>query len=169
MAAAPIRGDPEGLDLMIELGSWTMIQPRPNRRPEHHCGTNRRVQLVSLSIRLRSIVLFLAIPTAPAVGAQSTPAVPRLTAAVRAAVIDSAVARLESTYVEADTGRLIGRRLRAQLEAGGYSHADNPAELAELVTRDLRSLNGDLHLSLRYAPSPGQGGRAGPPAVTRGS
>lgn len=112
------------------------------------------------SFRVRSSPLLVGLLAAPLMWAQSAP---RLTAAVRAAVIDSAVARLERTYVEADTARLIGRRLRAQLETGGYEGSENPAQFAELVTRDLRSLNGDLHLSLRYVPNPGQSGPAGQP------
>lgn len=104
-------------------------------------------------------VLLLMLPVS--LLAQAAPVPPRLSPDVRAAVIDSAVARLARTYVEADTGRMIGDRLKARLAAGAYDRLDNPAQFAEAVTTDLRSLNGDLHLSLRYTP-PGGGGPSGP-------
>ncbi|MDX2056335.1 MAG: S41 family peptidase [Gemmatimonadales bacterium] len=103
-------------------------------------------------------VLLLMLPVS--LLAQAAPVPPRLSADVRAAVIDSAVARLARTYVEADTGRMIGDRIKARLAAGAYDRLDNPAQFAEAVTTDLRSLNGDLHLSLRYTP-PGGGGPSG--------
>ncbi|NOT08590.1 MAG: S41 family peptidase [Gemmatimonadales bacterium] len=92
------------------------------------------------------------------------PATLKLTAPIRAAVIDSAVAGLNRQYVEADTGRIIGARLLARRESGAYDGLDNPAQFALAVTNDLRSVNGDLHLSLGYAPpSPAGGATAGAP------
>lgn len=62
-----------------------------------------------------------------------------------------------------ETGRLVaehyvfpelGQRLRVLLEerraAGGYREAGDPLALADLVTGDLQSLNGDLHLRLKH-------------------
>lgn len=86
--------------------------------------------------------------------AQATTA-PSLTASMRAAVIDSAVARLNRLYVEPDTARLIGEGVQGKLKAGDYDRLENPAQFAEAVTKDLRAVNGDLHLSLRYQPNPG--------------
>ena len=123
---------------------------------------------MQFSTAIRPAALLVLMPALSLASAQSpAPAVPRLTAVVRAAVIDSAVARLERTYVEADTARLIGSVLQGQREAGAYTKADNPAQFAELVTRDLRSLNGDLHLSLRYLPNPSPGGTTGLPSDPR--
>jgi len=85
--------------------------------------------------------------------------VTRLTAPIRAAVIDTVAAQLGRVYVEADTGLLIGAALKRRLAAGAYDGIENPAQFAELVSRDLRSVNGDLHLGLSYSPTPpGQGG-----------
>ena len=95
----------------------------------------------------------------PATG-QTAPA--RLDSATRGEVIDSVAAALERTYVEADTGRLIGETLRRRLAVGAYDGLDNPAQFAEAATRDLRSLNGDLHLSLRYSPDAGGPSLQGP-------
>ncbi|MFE1080280.1 S41 family peptidase [Nocardiopsis alba] len=63
----------------------------------------------------------------------------------------------------AETGRLVarhyvfpeqGERLRRLLAdrhaSGRYRGADGPAALAELVTADLRSFNGDAHLGLKH-------------------
>jgi hypothetical protein len=83
----------------------------------------------------------------------------------RASVIGAIATRLAASYIEPDTGRMIGDRLRAKLDQGAYHGLDNPAQFADAVTRDLRALNGDLHLSLRYVPdgSPGRGNPLGDP------
>lgn len=79
------------------------------------------------------------------------------TAAVRAAVVDAAIAQLNRGYVDADTARLISERLRQRAVAGAYDGLDNPAQFGEAVTRDLQSINGDLHLSLRFSSTPTAG------------
>lgn len=116
---------------------------------------------MSPPFRLGCRTLLCAVLVAQAMQAQSTTSPPRLTSAVRAAVIDSAVANLQRTYVDADTARAIGERLRARLAAGAYDGLDQAPQFAESVTRDLRSVNGDLHLSLRYVPAAAQQGAAG--------
>jgi len=84
-----------------------------------------------------------------------------LTPAVRSAVLDAVVARLESTYVDTEAAPRIMKALRARQEARAYDAVTNPAQFSEMVTRDLRSVNGDLHLGLRYSkeppPPPGRG------------
>ncbi|HEX9166141.1 MAG TPA: S41 family peptidase [Gemmatimonadales bacterium] len=88
-----------------------------------------------------------------------------LTAAIRAAVIDSAAQLLVRRYVEADTGRLLADHLKARLRARSYDGLDQPGQFAEAVTRDLRALNGDLHLGLRYVPGGLPAGGYGPDPV----
>ncbi|MGH7468332.1 MAG: S41 family peptidase [Longimicrobiales bacterium] len=88
--------------------------------------------------------------------AQRTP----LDARTRAAVIDSLAKRLELHYIDLDTARLIGNALRAQLRAGAYDTLTTAARFAEVVTRHLRTVNGDRHLSLQIPPT--GGGSAGP-------
>ncbi|HEX9893917.1 MAG TPA: S41 family peptidase, partial [Gemmatimonadales bacterium] len=112
----------------------------------------------------RSVVPLMLLALSPPAGlvAQAAVAPPtRLTAQIRSAVIDTVVARLARIYVEADTGVLIGQGLRKKLAAGAYDQLDNPAQFGEAVTRDLRAINGDLHLSLRFAPGGGEN-RSGP-------
>jgi hypothetical protein len=105
---------------------------------------------------------------ATALGAQNTP----LTRATQTAVINSVIDRLGSTYIDADTGRLIGEHLRTRLNGNAYAALTNPAQFADVVTNDLRAVNGDLHLSLRYAPDgPGNastGGGADPRTINYG-
>lgn len=86
---------------------------------------------------------------------------------LRTEVIDGACAELERTYVEADTAKLIADVLRRRLKSGAYDRLTDRNEFAQAVTTDLRSLNGDLHLSLRPA---GAGAPSGSPTViVRGS
>ena len=93
---------------------------------------------------------------APAAGVAQRPAgataPTALDAKARAEVIDSIAAYMERSYVSRDTARLIGRALRTRAGSGAYDAAASPARFAELVTTDMRSVNDDLHLSLRFAP-----------------
>ena len=103
--------------------------------------------------------LTIALTTACQVAAQN----PTFDAKVRAAVIDSVAARLERQYVDLDTARLIGAALRAQLKAGAYDTLTTPARFAEVVTRHMRLVNNDRHLSLQaQGGAPGGGGGGGP-------
>ena len=98
----------------------------------------------------------------PAASVQAqAPQVPAtLTPALRSGLVDSIAERLERSYIEADTGRLIAEGIRKRFRAGAYDRLDNPAQFADAVTRDLRAVNGDLHLGLRF--SSGGGGPQGP-------
>ncbi|MEO8362621.1 MAG: S41 family peptidase [Vicinamibacteria bacterium] len=85
-----------------------------------------------------------------------------LTAQSRATVLDAIVDRLKSTYVDIDAAPRIEKALRTRQQSGAYDALSNPAQFAEVVTQDLRSINGDLHLNLHYSneppPAPGRGG-----------
>ena len=89
---------------------------------------------------------------------------------------------LETVYVSPEIGSRLARQLKEKFEAGAYANAANQAELAELLTRDLREWGNDRHLNVRYDPDssaepvldpeswekqkssrfPRAGGRAGP-------
>lgn len=88
-----------------------------------------------------------------------------LDARSRAEVLDALAKRVTDTYVEADTARMIVEEVRKRQRAGAYDAITNPSQFAEVVTTDLRRLNGDLHLSLRYEPGGAAGG--GGPVMTR--
>jgi hypothetical protein len=84
-------------------------------------------------------------------GPSAAPA-PALDAAGRRAVVDTLATELERVYVDADTGRLIARRLRERLAAGAYERLAEPQVFANALSEDLRAVNGDLHLGVQYAP-----------------
>lgn len=89
-----------------------------------------------------------------------------LSAADLRTLVDTVISQIEAMYVDADTAKLIVNKLRASLRAGRYASAPDGGRLAELMTEDLRSVNGDLHLGVRFSPpSPGSAPRIiGPPA-----
>ena len=84
--------------------------------------------------------------------AQTEAPASRLDAAARQAVVDTIAAQLERFYVDADTGRLIAARLRDRRAARAYDRMVTTSAFAEALTSDLRSINGDLHLGVQYAP-----------------
>ncbi len=93
--------------------------------------------------------------TAAAAGAQQAPPA-SLSATARTAVLDSVRKLLRSTYVDADTGRMIAAQLSARQTAHAYDTLAFAASFASAVTGDLRSINHDKHLVL-IAPRPQQG------------
>lgn len=95
----------------------------------------------------------------------------RLEPNVRASVIEQTAAALTSRYIEVDAGKQIADVLRQRLAARAYDSFTNPAQFAEAVSRDMRSVNGDLHLGLQYSPvpvSPAGGGAPNPAASNFG-
>jgi hypothetical protein len=80
-----------------------------------------------------------------------------LDATVRREVVDSVTAQVERWYVDPDTGRLIAAHIRTRAQRGVYDSATVPRRLAELLTTDLRAINGDLHLSVSFAPPSASG------------
>jgi hypothetical protein len=99
----------------------------------------------------------------PARAAEAAP--PPLDKRTRSEIIDGTCAELERTYVEADTAKLIASVLKRRLKSGAYEKFTDRSEFAQAVTTDLRSLNGDLHLSLR--PGGTGGAQAGAPVMVR--
>jgi hypothetical protein len=66
------------------------------------------------------------------------------------AVIAQIVKLLDEHYVFPEVAAQLGAILTAAAAEGRYEGADE-ARLAELVTTDLQSVNGDLHLRLSTA------------------
>ncbi len=65
-------------------------------------------------------------------------------------LINKMVDSLAYYYVDKDEGIDIGNHLKNELNKGSYSKNWLPEELAKKITQDLRHLNGDLHLFLKY-------------------
>jgi len=92
---------------------------------------------------------------------EAPPATAPLDAAARVAVIDSVARVLERVYPSADTGRALAERLRTREREGGYASLASLQAFASAVTDDMRSMNGDRHLSL-IAPGSRRMRRGGP-------
>lgn len=101
-----------------------------------------------------AVALALAVAAAPLSAQNRSEATGQVTldAAARAEILDSLYAQVGAHYVEADTAKMIGAAVRARAKAGAYDGITDPYAFSEAVTRDLRKVNGDLHLSLRYDP-----------------
>jgi len=74
-------------------------------------------------------------------------------AAARAKIVDRVSAALNEHYVFPDVAKKMETSLRQKLKAGAYNQLTHSAELADVLTRDLREVSKDKHLSVRYAPS----------------
>ena len=120
------------------------------------------VSALRVTLAVLAGVLLLSTPSVDGQGGApaltQTPA-SAMTPAIRSEVIDAAAAGLAQGYVDPEAGRTIGQGLVVRLKAGAYDQITNPAQFAEAVTRDLRSVNGDLHLGLRFSPTPSAAGR----------
>ena len=94
--------------------------------------------------------LFL-LAVACADGQQTQSDVP-IDGAVRAAVIDSLVSRIEAGYVVPEGAHGAVRRLRLAAEAGDYDALMSASKFAERITSDLRSATHDKHIALYFDP-----------------
>ncbi|AXT19708.1 hypothetical protein D7030_09415 [Flavobacteriaceae bacterium AU392] len=66
-------------------------------------------------------------------------------------VIDSITKLVEQYYVSLEIGKEISDFIQAQKKSGAYKDITNPNALANQLTSDLRSVNGDLHMSVTYS------------------
>ncbi|MEV7117092.1 S41 family peptidase [Kitasatospora griseola] len=84
------------------------------------------------------------------------------------AVVESLADLVAEHYVFPDTAGQLAALLLRRLAEGRY-RTESAQELAEEVTTDLRSVNGDLHLSLKYhaVPAPPERGAAALAAMRR--
>jgi C-terminal processing protease CtpA/Prc len=67
-------------------------------------------------------------------------------------IVEQVIALVEQHYLDADIGAQVSAALAAGLREGRYGTAER--ELAESVTADLQSVNGDKHLRLQYSDEP---------------
>jgi retinol-binding protein 3 len=106
--------------------------------------------------------------TTAGLAAQQQPAErPALDAASRALAVESVASIVEVNYPWPDTARMIADHVRGRHAASAYDTIPTLAELANALTRDLRAINGDVHLGV-FGGSPGgpgmmASGSAGPP------
>ncbi|MFH8385880.1 hypothetical protein ACH4E7_34010 [Kitasatospora sp. NPDC018058] len=69
------------------------------------------------------------------------------------AVVESIADLVCENYVFPDAARQLAALIRRRSAEGSY-RTESAEELAEAVTADLRSVNGDLHLALKYHAVP---------------
>jgi hypothetical protein len=78
-------------------------------------------------------------------------------AAARAKIVNSVSAALNEHYVFPEVAKKMEASIRQKLKAGAYDKITNSAELAEVLTGDLREVSKDKHLGIRFAPPPPPG------------
>jgi hypothetical protein len=81
-------------------------------------------------------------------------------ARVRAEAVESVAGLVERHYPWPDTAGMIAAHVRGRLQARDYDSIATLDALALALTRDVRAINGDLHLGVRAGPppSPASGG-----------
>ena len=99
---------------------------------------------------MKKILLFLAL--ALAYGQRAESQIP-LTKLVKKEVVDSLSKSLIKNYIFPDTARRMGNKIQENLAKGLYDTISNPRDFARKLTKDLRSVYNDLHLSMNFNPS----------------
>ncbi len=75
-----------------------------------------------------------------------------LTTKVKKEVVDSLSKALVNNYVFPDTARRMSAIIQKNLASGVYDSISDPWAFAQKLTRDLRSVYRDLHMSMNYNP-----------------
>ena len=70
----------------------------------------------------------------------------------RAEVVDSIGDILARSYVFPEIGKQLQEKLDKKLEEGAYDGISDPIEFSEVLTQDVQSVNGDLHMRVRFDP-----------------
>lgn len=75
-------------------------------------------------------------------------------ARIRGEAVESVATIMERHYPWPDTAAMIAAHVRGRLQARDYDSIATLDALARALTRDVRAINGDLHLSVRAGPPP---------------
>ena len=127
------------------------------------------------STTLGTLLILALAPASPATSGahgpptawQEEPVVSHVDDELREAVVFRLADLVEKRCVFEDLGWEIAEHLRQQLVGGAYDSVTSPGALANLLTRDLRSVNGDLHLGARPVRATDQRSEDEDPAVAR--
>lgn len=84
--------------------------------------------------------------------AQAQQDIPPLDATEKTEVIDSISKILIENYVFPDVAKEIVSHLEKKENKGLYNDVSDPHQFAEMLSEDVRSINNDLHLRVRFAP-----------------
>lgn len=86
----------------------------------------------------------------------------KLDAAIRARVIDGAIANLNEFYVFAETAKKMEEALRARQKKGEYDSVTDGDAFATMLTDHLREVSHDRHLRVDFSPAPLPKQQSGP-------
>lgn len=78
---------------------------------------------------------------------------PTLDDAARSTIVEGVAAALDD-YVFADVAATMQARIRSERDAGHYDGLTHPLPLTRRLTKDLRDVSHDKHLSVQYSPMP---------------
>jgi len=101
-----------------------------------------------------NVIKFIALILLPSLTPAFLPAQqrPKLDKALRKATVDSACVLLVKNYVFPETAIKMTQLLKKNLKSGAYDRLDDPEEFAQRLTADLRSINNDRHMAIRFGP-----------------
>ncbi len=102
-------------------------------------------------VKIKIILLFLCFLVITSTIAQ-TANTPLLSKKEKKELIRETAKLVEKYYVSKSIGKEIGAAIKLKLKKGAYANFANPEKLSEQLTYDLRSINGDRHMRLDYAP-----------------
>src|SRR5215207_1118293 len=128
----------------------------------------KRLSAAAASAAL-ALLLCLALP--PTSRAQQPGEQPDMTldAATRGAVLDSALKRLNESYVFPEVAQAMEKSVRDRAAKGEYEQITSAKTFAETLTNHLQAVSKDKHLRVRYshAALPERGARREPTAEER--
>jgi retinol-binding protein 3 len=83
----------------------------------------------------------------------------------RKAVVERVAELVDELYVDPKTGKALAEHLRKKLAQGAFDSCSAPSDLGDALTRALREVADDKHLSVRFGASAAAGG---PVRIVRG-
>ncbi len=102
--------------------------------------------------RTKTFVLLLSIfLMATAMGAESQEKM-TLSSAQKQAVISEVTEFLKRFYIFPEAAEKMGSHIAVRFKNGAYETLNDPAQFANAITEDLRSISKDLHLGFHYNP-----------------
>jgi len=78
----------------------------------------------------------------------------KIDGAVRARVIDSAIAQLDEFYVFPETAKKMADAVRERQKKGEYDSVTNGSTFAKMLTDDFQAVSHDKHLRVDFSPAP---------------
>jgi len=113
-------------------------------------------------IAVAALVTILLIPNLSLAQTKKEQADLPINAATRTEIIEAILRRLNESYVFPEVAAQMEKAIRARLRRGEYDRIASSAALAQTLTANLREVNNDRHLEVRYSyetipVSPGRG------------